>query len=191
MKIDPASIAYDIDSVIADTMRLFLDIAWDVYRINHVRYEDLTTYDLTECLGLDEAIVTEIVDRIQDGRYTATLQPITGAPEVLEKAGRYHQPLLFVTARHHPGPINDWLHDTLTLDSSAIEIVTTGSYDGKTSVLLERGVGYFIEDRLETCHTLNAAGITPILFKQPWNRRPHDFIEVDSWDEIEKMMDFP
>ena len=97
--IDPAAVAFDIDSVIADTMQLFLDIARDHYRINKIRYEDFTAYDLNECLDLDEAVITAIVERIQEGRYTARLKPIDGAPEVLAKLSHYHSPVRFVTAR--------------------------------------------------------------------------------------------
>jgi len=41
--IHPASVAFDIDGVIDDTMTLFLDIARDVFHINGIRYEDSTT----------------------------------------------------------------------------------------------------------------------------------------------------
>ncbi len=187
--INPAAVAFDIDSVIADTMQLFLDIARDHYRINKIRYEDFTAYDLNECLDLDEAVITAIVERIQDGRYTASLKPIIGAPEVLAKLGRYHSPVRFVTARPHPGPIHEWLRRTLPLDPLDFEIVATGSYEGKIIVLQEKAVDYFVEDRLETCYSVQAAGITPILFKQPWNRKPHSFIEVETWHELECLMD--
>jgi hypothetical protein len=43
--IHPASVAFDIDGVIADTMTLFLDIAGDVFHINGIRYEDNATDD--------------------------------------------------------------------------------------------------------------------------------------------------
>ena len=190
MSIDPATVAFDVDSVIADTMRLFLDIARDHYRINSIRYEDLTSYELTTCLDLDVQVISAIIDRIQNGQYSATLKPIAGAPEVLARVGRNHRPLLFVTARPYPGPINDWLHDTLSMALSDMEIIATGSYEGKIAVLLERGVDCFVEDRLETCYSLKTAGITPILFKQPWNRRPHPFLEVETWRELETLLVF-
>ena len=190
MSIDPATVAFDVDSVIADTMRLFLDIARDNYRINSIRYEDLTSYELTTCLDLDARLISAIIDRIQSGEYAATLKPIADAPEVLARVGRRHRPLLFVTARPYPGPINDWLHDTLSMALSDMEIIATGSYEGKIAVLLERGVDCFVEDRLETCYSLKTAGITPILFKQPWNRRPHPFLEVETWRELETLLVF-
>ena len=41
--IDPTSVAFDIDGVIADTMALFLDIARKEYRVNGICYEDMTS----------------------------------------------------------------------------------------------------------------------------------------------------
>ena len=41
---NPASVAFDIDGVIADTMTLFLEIARDVYHINGIRYDDIVCY---------------------------------------------------------------------------------------------------------------------------------------------------
>lgn len=43
--INPVSVAFDIDGVIADAMTLFLDIARDVFHINGIRYEDNATDD--------------------------------------------------------------------------------------------------------------------------------------------------
>jgi hypothetical protein len=41
--INSASVAFDIDGVIADTMTLFPDIAGDVLYISGLRYEDNAT----------------------------------------------------------------------------------------------------------------------------------------------------
>jgi hypothetical protein len=41
--INAASVAFDIDGVIADTMTLFLEIASDVYYINGIRYDDIVS----------------------------------------------------------------------------------------------------------------------------------------------------
>jgi 5'(3')-deoxyribonucleotidase len=57
-------------------------------------------------------------------------------------------------------------------------------------VLSKRNVSYFVEDRLETCFSLYEAGVTPILFKQPWNRRKHPFMEVSDWRELESLIGF-
>jgi hypothetical protein len=98
--------------------------------------------------------------------------------------------VLFVTARPHLGPIADWVRDCLALASDSIHILAVGSFENKADVLVEHHITCFVEDRLETCYRLQDAGIVPILFKQPWNREPHPFIEVGSWKELENLIDF-
>lgn len=190
MKIDPASVAFDIDGVLADTMTLFLDIARHEYDINWISYEDITCYQLEDCLDLDARIITSIITRIMDGDYSVPLKAISGAPDVLNRLATNYNPLLFVTARPYLGPIRDWVQRVLQLDSASIEIVTTGSFAAKVSILLERQISYFVEDRLETCFSLQEAGVVPVLFKQPWNREHHPFREVGTWQELESLIDF-
>jgi uncharacterized HAD superfamily protein len=188
--INPASVAFDIDGVIADTMALFLDIARDVFRISGIRYEDIISYDLTECLPMDQEQIDAIVERILAGNYEAPLKAINGAGDVLTRIGSHDHPVLFVTARPHLGPIADWVRDCLALASDSIHILAVGSFENKADVLVEHHITCFVEDRLETCYRLQDAGIVPILFKQPWNREPHPFIEVGSWKELENLIDF-
>lgn len=189
-KIDPASIAFDIDGVIADTMGLFLDIARDEFHVNGVCYEDITCYSLVDCLNMDPEIIDAVVARILDGNYSATLKPIRGAREVLARLGNGYGPILFVTARPQLGPIYDWMLDLLSLDKTSIDMIATGTSAAKPDVLLDRKITCFVEDRLETCFALQPVGITPVLFKQPWNRQPHPFVEVSSWNELEALIDF-
>jgi 5'(3')-deoxyribonucleotidase len=186
--IDPACIAFDVDGVFADAMTLFLDIARDEFRLNEFRYEDITCYALEECIDMDTKVIAAIIERILDGNHAAPLRPVDGAPEVLTRLGRKHAPLLFVTARPYPGPISNWIQSVLSLDAASIEIVATGSFEAKAEVLLSRKISYFVEDRLETCFFLKEFGITPVLFKQPWNRKEHPFIEIGNWKELEAII---
>lgn len=186
--IAPESIAFDIDGVIADTMTLFLAIARDEFAVEGVRYEDIRCYDLADCVDIDREVIDRITARIVDGDYRAPLNPIPGAAEVLERLARRCGQLLFVTARPHIGPIGDFIQSLLPAEWDGMEIVTTGSFDAKAEVLQGRRISHFVEDRLETCLMLNTAGITPVLFAQPWNRSPHPFIEVSSWGEIEELI---
>jgi len=186
--IAPESIAFDIDGVIADTMTLFLDIARDEFAIDGIRYEDLRCYNLVDCVAIDPEVIDRIIARILDGGYRATLRPVPGAPAVLERLARRCGQLLFVTARPRIGPISDFVRRWLPAGLDGMDIVATGSFDAKAEVLQERRITHFVEDRLETCVTLDAAGITPVLFVQPWNRSPHAFIEVSSWGEIEDLI---
>ncbi len=188
--IDPNSIAFDFDGVLADTMTLFLDIARHDYHVPDLRYEDITCYMLKDCLQLDEDIIEAIIQRIQDGHYTMPLMPMAGAAEVLGHLEKDHGPLLLVTARPYTGPILDWIENTLSLNTDTIQLVTTGSFEAKADILREHRISYFIEDRLETCFQLKDAGVEPVLFRQPWNRQAHPFQEVGSWKEIDSLIDW-
>ena len=188
--IDPAALAFDIDGVIADTMHLFLDILKDHYDIHTVRYSDITCYRLDECLDLDEAVLEDAINRILEGRYRADLMPIPGAASVLQRIAASTGRLLMVTARPAPGPIQQWMNTLLDGQHRRARIIATGSFEAKVDVLLKNGIRWFVEDRLETCHLLDAAGVTPVVFRQPWNREPHGYLTVSTWQDLESRIDF-
>jgi 5'(3')-deoxyribonucleotidase len=189
--IDPAALAFDIDGVIADTMHLFLDILRDHYDVHTVRYADITCYRLDHCLDLDADVLEGAVARILDGGYRATLKPVPGAGDVLRRIARTTGRILMVTARPEPGPIEGWMNQLLDGQHHRARIIATGSFEAKTEVLLENDIKWFVEDRLDTCHLLNAAGIEPIVFRQPWNQDAHDYLQVESWPELEQRIAFP
>ena len=188
--LDPAALAFDIDGVIADTMTLFLEIASDVFGINSIRYEDIRCYNLAECIPMDPEQIEDVVARILDGNYSSTLKTIAGAGNVLTRIERYHSPLLFVSARPYPGPMVKWLEESLALDSGSIDVIAVGSFENKVDILLDHHITSFVEDRLDTCYLLQDAGIQPILFKQPWNRESHPFVEIRGWEELEGLINF-
>ena len=183
--IDPRMIAFDIDGVVADTMGLFIDIAREDYGVTGIAYQDITRYALEDCLDMESDLIWTILMRIMEGDYSQTLQPMPGAVAVLTGLCEHATQLLFVTARHEVGPVGDWLKQLLPVDASAITVVATGSFKDKAAILLKNGIRFFLEDRLETCYSLKLAGIEPIVYKQPWNREPHPFFEVDNWNELQ------
>ena len=188
--IDPASVAFDVDGVVADTMTLFLEIARQEFNINSITYADIIRYNLADCLDIDANTIDAIVAQLLSGNYKPRLKPIDGAAEVLALLATRCQPVLFVTARPHTGPLDNWFNDVLHLVPDRIEIIAAGSHEAKADILLQRRVTHFIDDRLETCFLLQEAGIQPILFVQPWNREPHPFVEVGSWSELENLLGF-
>jgi uncharacterized protein len=189
--IDPRRLAFDIDGVIADTMHLFLAILGDHYDVHTVHYADLTCYRLDQCLDLDQTVIDAAVARILDGRYRAALKPISGAGPVLRRIGETTGRILMVTARPEAGLIQSWLQPLLDGQHHRAHVVATGSFEAKAEVLSGYGVHWFVEDRLETCHLLKAAGIEPVVFRQPWNQERHGYLTVGSWQELEGWIDFP
>lgn len=188
--IDPMTVAFDVDGVIADTMTLFLELARRDYGITGLNYEDITSYSLEDSLAMDPEVIRTILNRIIAGDYTDPLPAIDGAGPVLSRISEYRSPLLFVTARPFPGPISDWMCDLLGIEPAAVQVVATGTYQAKAKVLHESGIRCFVEDRLETCYRLQEEGIEPVLYRQPWNRESHPFIEVGNWQELENLIAF-
>lgn len=185
--IDPKQLAFDIDGVLANTMQLFLDILKEVYGVNHIVYEDINQYNLEACLDLDPEIISGATGRIIDGNYPCRLQPFTGAVRVLKRLYAFG-PIRLVTARPHPGPIRGWIDRHLAPDRFRVDITTTGRFDTKHEVLKADRIQWFVEDRLDTCFLLKANNIEPVVFVQPWNRQPHPFVEVENWDQLEKLI---
>ncbi len=189
--IQPDSIAFDIDGVVADTMSLFLEIARDRFRITGISKEDITTYMLAECLPIPETVIDAIVEELLDMSHWAPLKPIQGSVAVLSRMAEAGAGLTFVTARPDGRLIGEWLRAHIPVAPERIKVFATGSFSAKTEVLLSAGKSWFVEDRLETCFALNEAGIRPIVFRQPWNRSPHPFLEVGSWEELSECVKRP
>ena len=187
--IDPLKIGFDIDGVLANTMQLFLDILKEVHGINHITLDDITRYELEACLDIDPLIISAANQAIIDGSYSGRLDPMDGAARVLKRLGAYG-PIRLVTARPYPGPIAAWMGELLPSDQYAVQITATGDFDSKADILKAEQIAYFVEDRLDTCFFLQNHDITPILFAQPWNRRPHPFEEVDNWTQLERLIDW-
>ena len=187
--IDPKKIGFDIDGVLADTMRLFLDILLEVYGINHITLNDITCYELQACLDVDPKIISAVNQSIIDGNYAGRLEPIEGAARVLKRLCAYG-PIRLVTARPYPGPIKMWVEELLPPELYSVQITATGGFDSKADVLQTEKITYFVEDRLDTCFLLQNYDITPVLFSQPWNRQPHPFQEVADWAQLEGLIDW-
>jgi hypothetical protein len=178
-------LAFDIDGVVADIMTTFLALARERFDLgHHLRYEHITTFFLEDCLDLPPGIIAELIRELIDRPHELPVEPLPHAVPVLTRlAGE--APLLFVTARDRARPIRTWLHRTLaSVPPQAIRVVAAGDPDAKLHYLKDHGIQYFVEDRLETCLHLADHGITPILFAQPWNRRPHPFVEVADWPAL-------
>jgi len=189
MRIAPNEIAFDVDGVFADTFHLFVAKARSDYGYRF-EYEDITEYDFLKVLDMDEQESDAIVQTLLDSPLESGIKPIPGAVEVLTRLSVL-VPLHFVTARPQKKPILNWVeHHLPEVDRNRIRIEVTGVHTEKIPVLLEMGFKYFVEDRLDTCPLLEENGITPILFEQPWNRKPHPYPVVRDWEEISRLIDW-
>jgi uncharacterized HAD superfamily protein len=189
MRIAPNEIAFDVDGVFADTFRLFVAKARGEYGYRF-EYEDITEYDFMKVLDIETEASDAIVRALIESPLESGVLPISGAVEVLTRLS-LRAPLQFVTARPQKKPILDWVeHQLPDVDKNRIRIEVTGVHTEKIPVLLEKRFKYFVEDRLDTCPLLEQNGITPILFEQPWNRKPHPYQVVRNWEDISMLIDW-
>lgn len=187
-KIDSRQLAFDIDGVVADIMSAFISLAHERYSINHLRYDDIVDFDLVRCLQMEEALVWEILDLLLNHPEDLDIAPMPDAVTVLTKLAQEH-PLLFVTARDKAEPIFAWLTKNLPeVPPQDIRIIATGDPEAKLEYLQDHNISFFVEDRLETCFHLARHGIQPLLYDQPWNRRPHSFPVIYTWHDLANLV---
>lgn len=190
MGIPPSTLAFDFDGVIADTFRLFVHMAREVYGYDFA-YEDITEYEFLKCVDMDKRHALEIIEVLTNEPHAIDLHPKEGAPSVLGRLTG-HTRILVVTARPDPDPVKLWFGRRMPeIPADCLHIVATGVNTAKLDILVDKGVTHFVEDRLDTCQLLQASGITPIVFDQPWNRKPHPFARVGSWHELDALIDWP
>jgi len=183
-RIDPALIGFDIDGVVADTGSAFIRIAGEEYGINSITLDDITSFEVIDCLAVDQGIIAEIFSRLLDDPLTAGLQPMSDAISVLHRIAE-EAPLTFVTARPHENPIARWLkHFLHPAAFDKIRLVAMGEHDKKIPYIKDLGLRYFVDDRLQTCKMLAQEGITPLVYRQPWNTNGHDLPTVNDWQAI-------
>ncbi len=184
MRIDPKLIGFDIDGVISNTSEAFLRILEQKYGIGGIKATDITEFDVSKCLAIAPEIIDRIFGILLRNPIEAELQPMPHAVTVLREIGQ-HAPLTFITARPEPQPIAAWLRYILGHDTfSKVRLTAMGDHDGKAEYIRKSGLEYFIDDRHQTGLELVRHGITPLVFRQPWNEGRHNLLSVSSWGEI-------
>jgi uncharacterized HAD superfamily protein len=186
--IRPGEIAFDIDGVVADTFRYFVDTARNRYGYRF-EYEDITEYDFRKVIEIEESVSEVIIQAALENPIHCGIRPIPGAVDVLRRLARRVPHLFFITARPTGEAIKEWLvHQLIDVPEGDIRLEATGTGANKREVLMDHGISYFVEDCLETGFLLEEDRVTPIIFEQPWNRKPHPFPCVTNWRELEAMI---
>jgi len=183
-RIHPSRLGFDFDGVVADTAEAFIRLCCEEYGYCSIRLEDITEFAVERCLDLDPGIVDAVFARILRNSVDVGLRPMPGAIQVLTELTDL-APVTLITARPYPQPVLDWLNSVMPIPvCRRISVVAMGLHDDKARYIRQHGLDSFVDDRAETCFQLDEAGITPIIFSQPWNQGRHSFISVSSWDEI-------
>jgi len=188
LKIAPGEIGFDFDGVIADIAEAFLRIACEEHGYCSYTANDITSFQVEECLDMPLPLVEGIFNDILRDSLGAGLKPMPGMVQVIEKMTEQAD-VTIITARPQWQPVADWLDNFLPAGAlSRINLIAMGDHDGKLNYIREEGLRFFVDDRTRTCEMLFNADITPVVFSQPWNRNRHSFHAVESWQEIRALV---
>ncbi len=191
MNIKGNEIGFDFDGVIADIGEAFLRLACEQYDYCSFRLEEITSFQVEECLNMDPAMVEQIFQSILHDSIQTGLQPLPGAVDVITVLAE-DAPVTIITARPVGDPVEDWLqHHFRARTCSRIKLVAMGDHDDKARYIQEHDLKYFVDDRVDTCLQLLEHKITPILFNQPWNPKKYNLENVSNWQELEGHLSLP
>lgn len=196
--IRPSEVAFDIDSTFARSEDIFLFLL-EMYGYPRKK-EQITSYNLSEALGIDEGMTKNILNHYWSGNYNHRLQPYPDSVRVLTRIGKIH-PLLFITAHKNLRAIEAWVRGHLPeLSRDQIEIVCVNRSE-KCNILSAANRRFYVDDCPDIVKLLRKEGFCEILFDQPWNQFFGDLVEiknnwfyrpcrVKNWNEIEQLIDF-
>ena len=173
-------IGIDIDGVIVDLVKAILPLVSKVCT-RPVSYQDLWSWDLRMALNIDETTMTNTWKQIHDGDLFRHAPPIKGAIEGLSILSKHE--IWLVTSRPISTKSNtlSWLHEN-KVSYNHLVFARRGN---KLSVGSTFDV--FVEDYIEEVYTIAEAGISTILFDQPWNKTsilPRNCKRVYDWNAI-------
>ncbi len=179
-----SQIGFDFDGVIADTAQTFVAIAAKRYGYKSLSTEDITDFELEGCVAIPRETVERIFTEILHDSLGAEVLPMPSAIQTLSDFAARQQ-ITVITARPLEQPVRDWLaHYLEPAIIHRFTVIATGDHDDKSRYIHEQGIEFFVDDRAATCLSLVEEGITPIVFRQPWNEGRHTFTTVDNWQEI-------
>jgi uncharacterized protein len=191
MKIQPETIGFDFDGVIADIGEAFLRLACEEHGYCSVKIEDISSFQVEHCIPIPLEVIEKIFNDILIDSLKTDLKPLPGAVETLAKLCNLSG-VTIITARPDIQPVADWLDVYCSFENKErIELIATGDHDNKESFIRHCGLSYFIDDRAKTCQQLADAGLNPIVFSQPWNKNQHNLPTVADWQELAALFEFP
>ena len=181
-------IGFDLDGVIADTAETFLRLACSKHGYCSFTCEDITNFELEDCIPIPRDLVDKIFTEILTDSLETELKPMKGAVDTLTLLAQ-KSTVTIITARPLLPPVLDWIDVFFPAETrEAIKVIATGDHNDKVRHIHEHGLKYFVDDRAETCMQLASADIIPLVFSQPWNQNRHNLQSVENWADIQDLI---
>ena len=180
LKMKRLVIGLDIDGVIVDFGSAVLPLLSELCA-RPILYQDLCSWDIGKALNIDEKTMACTWEQVLGSDLLLHAPPIKGAIEGLYALSKHE--IWLVTSRpiSTQGLTLSWLHendvryDHIAFDRRGDKLSVGPKFD------------VFVEDFIEEAFSIAEAGISTLLFDQPWNNTatlPKNCKRVYDWNAI-------
>lgn len=164
------NIAFDFDGVICDVHHIFRGHFWDMFGHNIAKEEDQKDFQFTLPASphYEHWWWREIPVAIV--KYQHISPPVHGSIEALESIYKKYGTIQIITAREPSDSVMQvtklWCEKTFPFE---YDITFLGKSEEKYSVMKEKGIEYFVDDRYKTAQEAADQLKVSFLFNAPWN----------------------
>lgn len=180
-------IGIDIDEVVVDFIKIYLDVVNNNLNSNY-SFEDVKTYNLWENFDISYEKAVDFFDILFDSKEFENIDFVENAKNSLVDIKKNHE-LLFITAR--PIKVKS---KTLNFfnnhfpDNNFNFIFSEEDFRNfkKSEICLKENINLMIEDNSKYALDCAEKSIKVILLDKPWNQgvEHKNIIRVNSWKEI-------
>lgn len=187
---DKKVIGIDLDEIIADFVRTFIDFYKEIYG-RKILFEEIKTYNFWEQgLGKNREEAIKLVDEFYNSRYFDNIPLIDNARQAIGKLS-LEKRVYIVTSR--PNRFKEKTEEFVNNHFFGKEIRVIYSSDfhkengnTKAEICTNLRISDFVEDNLEYARECAERGVRVFLYDKPWNQGKlnRGIIRVKSWQEI-------
>lgn len=187
------SIGIDLDEVVADTLDAIIKFHNERYGTDFKK-TDFRSYRFWETWGgtRDESI-KEVLEFFSTDRFT-NLTPVAGSLRAMKAMKKAGHDLFIITGRQTEiiKETEAWIEEYFPNIFSGLHFANTYGITGqprkKSDICKALGIKWMVEDDLDHAIECGAAGISVLLFNQPWNQGelPANAKRVFSWSDVVK-----
>jgi hypothetical protein len=174
------NLGFDIDGVIADFVKTFIELVWKRYNVS-LKETDIYCHDLDLVLGISKEEKNELIrETIRED-----LAVYLGAKETIEKLHREGHRIFILTARPH-----DLIEMTKTwLEKKGIPYTELIQLNQGEKHLAKIDLDLIVEDNLEDALGWSKKVKNVLIYDHPWNQTLNIkglVKRVHNWNEIFK-----
>lgn len=182
------NIAFDFDGVICDVHHIFRGHFWDMFHHNIAKEHDQKDFNftLTDSPNYESWWWQEIPVAIV--KYQHIAPPVHGSIEALQKIYDDYGTIQIITAREPSNAVMQvtklWCEQVFDFEYDITFLATS---EAKYAVMKEKGIEYFVDDRLKTANEAAPQLKKSFLFNAPWNRKRPTALNVWRVNDLMEM----